>query len=106
MIAAKVGHEDWVQSVAWQPPVASGPDEDGSIEQALCVLSASMDRTMMLWRPDPSVGALPTETPTFCVRMPGINTCKQRVAQGTRQEHLAQQASASLAACSGRSHLA
>ena len=50
----QVGHEDWVHSVAWQPPLAHG---DGSVEQPLCVLSASMDRTMMLWRPDPGVGA-------------------------------------------------
>jgi len=42
-----------VHSVAWQTPLAHG---DGSVEQPLCVLSASMDRTMMLWRPDPAVG--------------------------------------------------
>ena len=54
----QVGHEDWVHSVAWQPPLTRS---DGSaVEQPLCVLSASMDRTMMLWRPDPGVGVLTT----------------------------------------------
>lgn len=38
-----VGHEDWVYSVQWQPPTPS---------QSMCVLSASMDRTMMIWKPD------------------------------------------------------
>ena len=48
-----------MHSVAWQPPMqVRGPAGDGSVEQPLCVLSSSMDRTMMLWRPDPSVGTL------------------------------------------------
>uniref|UniRef100_A0A1D2A3F7 Elongator complex protein 2 n=1 Tax=Auxenochlorella protothecoides TaxID=3075 RepID=A0A1D2A3F7_AUXPR len=44
--ALLVGHEDWVQSVAWQPAGDEG--------RAPCLLSASMDRTLMLWQPDPS----------------------------------------------------
>lgn len=51
--ALLVGHEDWVHSVAWQPP---GVSRDGAAKQPLCVLSASMDRTMMLWRPDAATG--------------------------------------------------
>ena len=51
-----MGHEDWVHSVAWQPPRSRGNAGEAA-EQPLCVLSASMDRTMMLWRPDPDLGA-------------------------------------------------
>ena len=51
--ALLVGHEDWVHSVQWQG--SSGP---GLQAQPLCLLSTSMDRTMMLWRPDPATGLL------------------------------------------------
>lgn len=46
-----IGHEDWVHSVAWQPLAASAS------AQRPCLLSASMDRTMMLWRPDTATGS-------------------------------------------------
>ena len=49
MDALLVGHEDWVFSAAWQPQLVAG--------SAPCLLTASMDRTMMLWRPEPSAGA-------------------------------------------------
>ncbi len=52
MEALLVGHEDWVFSAAWQP------DQDAAESAAPCLLSASMDRTMMLWRPEASSGAL------------------------------------------------
>jgi len=42
-----VGHEDWVHSAKWQPAL----DKDGSPDQPLCLLSCSMDKTMMIWRP-------------------------------------------------------
>lgn len=53
MEALLVGHEDWVFSAAWQPqqPVADNADS-----VAPCLLTASMDRTMMLWRPEASAG--------------------------------------------------
>lgn len=54
MEALLVGHEDWVFSVAWQP------QQDAQAQQAAaapCLLSASMDRTMMLWRPESTSGA-------------------------------------------------
>lgn len=43
------GHEDWVYSVRWKP--AAGSDGAG-----MCVLSASMDRTMTMWAPSSSAG--------------------------------------------------
>ena len=49
-----MGHEDWVFSAAWQPH-QQHPD---ALSQVPCLLTASMDRTMMLWRPEPSAGAL------------------------------------------------
>ena len=50
-----LGHEDWVHSVAWapQPPAARGGSEVGHSGAALPrLLSASMDRTMMVWERD------------------------------------------------------
>lgn len=56
--ALLVGHEDWVHSVAWQPAAADGGAESrgGSPAAEPCLLSASMDRSMMLWRPDRATG--------------------------------------------------
>ncbi|XP_005998734.1 elongator complex protein 2 [Latimeria chalumnae] len=42
------GHENWVYGVHWQPSVF----KDGRIQQPMCLLSASMDKTMILWAPD------------------------------------------------------
>ncbi|XP_036422308.1 elongator complex protein 2 [Colossoma macropomum] len=46
------GHENWVYGIHWQPPVNKG----GSVEQPLSLLSASMDKTMILWGPEDSSG--------------------------------------------------
>ncbi|CAH1244984.1 ELP2 [Branchiostoma lanceolatum] len=46
------GHENWIYGVHWQPAVFN----DGSRHQPLCLLSASMDKTMILWKPDPGSG--------------------------------------------------
>eukprot|EP00850_Spirogloea_muscicola_P024029 SM000426S15716 [mRNA] locus=s426:4903:8745:+ [translate_table: standard] len=58
-----VGHEDWVHSVQWQPsgsaeeePTEQEPHEGNRAGQPTCLLSASMDRSMLLWRPDPKTG--------------------------------------------------
>eukprot|EP00850_Spirogloea_muscicola_P014434 SM000103S09526 [mRNA] locus=s103:437592:442532:- [translate_table: standard] len=58
-----VGHEDWVHSVQWQPsgsaeeePTEQEPYEGDRAGQPTCLLSASMDRSMLLWRPDPKTG--------------------------------------------------
>ncbi len=50
MDALLIGHEDWVFSAAWQPAQDAAPAMP-------CLLSASMDRTMMIWRPEASSGA-------------------------------------------------
>ena len=57
--ALLVGHEDWVHSVQWQPPQPPhSPPKDPQPAQPLCLLSTSMDRTMMLWRPDSATGLI------------------------------------------------
>eukprot|EP01102_Stenamoeba_stenopodia_P015164 TRINITY_DN5143_c0_g1_i1.p1 TRINITY_DN5143_c0_g1~~TRINITY_DN5143_c0_g1_i1.p1 ORF type:complete len:843 (+),score=179.65 TRINITY_DN5143_c0_g1_i1:107-2635(+) len=47
------GHEEWVYSVCWHPLVKKA---DGSLYQPLCLLSASMDKTMMIWTPEEKSG--------------------------------------------------
>uniref|UniRef100_A0A8C9T233 Elongator complex protein 2 n=1 Tax=Scleropages formosus TaxID=113540 RepID=A0A8C9T233_SCLFO len=42
------GHENWVYGVHWHPPVVTG----GTVCQPMCLLSASMDKTMILWGPE------------------------------------------------------
>ncbi|XP_060681447.1 elongator complex protein 2 [Hemiscyllium ocellatum] len=42
------GHDNWVYGVHWQPPF----QKDGRLEQPLSLLSASMDKTMILWASD------------------------------------------------------
>lgn len=50
-----IGHEDWVYSVQWQPPQSKSAD---AIEcyQPQSILSASMDKTMMIWQPEKTTG--------------------------------------------------
>ncbi|XP_072979268.1 elongator complex protein 2 [Typha angustifolia] len=48
-----VGHEDWVYSVEWQPPLLVNGSEG---YQPMSILSASMDKTMMIWRPEKTTG--------------------------------------------------
>jgi elongator complex protein 2 len=42
------GHEEWVHSVQWHPPVVTA---DGKRVQPMRLLSASMDKTMIIWAP-------------------------------------------------------
>ncbi|KAL2608650.1 hypothetical protein R1flu_027223 [Riccia fluitans] len=57
-----LGHEDWVYSVRWQPSGSGisfelgGSSDDGLQDEGMCVLSASMDRTMMIWKPSTESG--------------------------------------------------
>lgn len=48
-----VGHEDWVYTVAWQPPSVINGNE---CYQPQSILSASMDKTMMIWQPEKITG--------------------------------------------------
>ncbi|PIA63732.1 hypothetical protein AQUCO_00201226v1 [Aquilegia coerulea] len=50
-----IGHEDWVYSVQWQPP-SSTPAEGNDVCQPQSILSASMDKTMMIWQPEKTTG--------------------------------------------------
>ncbi|CAL1584564.1 unnamed protein product [Knipowitschia caucasica] len=46
------GHENWVYGVHWHPPFY----RDGERHQPLSLLSASMDKTMILWAPEDDSG--------------------------------------------------
>ncbi|XP_032277142.1 elongator complex protein 2 [Phoca vitulina] len=46
------GHENWVNAVHWQPSFY----KDGVLQQPMQLLSASMDKTMILWAPDEESG--------------------------------------------------
>lgn len=49
-----IGHEDWVYSVEWQPPLDKS--EGSFCNQPQSILSASMDKTMMIWQPEKKTG--------------------------------------------------
>ncbi|XP_064647875.1 elongator complex protein 2-like isoform X2 [Lineus longissimus] len=46
------GHENWVYSCHWQPTQM----KDGQPHQPMCLLSASMDKTMIVWQQDEETG--------------------------------------------------
>nr|KAF6358201.1 elongator acetyltransferase complex subunit 2 [Pipistrellus kuhlii] len=46
------GHESWVNAVHWQPSFY----KDGVLQQPMRLLSASMDKSMILWAPDEESG--------------------------------------------------
>lgn len=50
-----IGHEDWVYSVEWQPPLSSSV-KGVECFQPQSILSASMDKTMMVWQPEKTTG--------------------------------------------------
>ncbi|XP_078432855.1 elongator protein 2 isoform X3 [Wolffia australiana] len=50
-----IGHEDWVYSVQWHP-LLPGSTCLVQRDQSLSILSASMDKTMMIWRPEKTTG--------------------------------------------------
>ncbi|XP_032234030.2 elongator complex protein 2 [Nematostella vectensis] len=47
------GHEDIVYGVQWQPPQKQA---DGTFTQPMCLLSASLDKSLVIWQPDPDTG--------------------------------------------------
>uniref|UniRef100_A0A2P2J6D7 Elongator complex protein 2 n=1 Tax=Rhizophora mucronata TaxID=61149 RepID=A0A2P2J6D7_RHIMU len=50
-----IGHEDWVYSVEWQPPSTTSAERTTHY-QPQSLLSASMDKTMMIWQPEKKSG--------------------------------------------------
>ncbi|GAB4840330.1 Elongator subunit elp2 [Ancistrocladus abbreviatus] len=50
-----IGHEDWVYSVEWQPPSVLAGNKTGYF-QPQSLLSASMDKTIMIWQPEKTTG--------------------------------------------------
>ncbi|KAF9432182.1 Elongator subunit elp2 [Entomortierella beljakovae] len=56
--ALLLGHDDWVYTVNWQPPMLL----DGKYHQPMSLLSASTDRSMMIWKPDESTGVWVNDT--------------------------------------------
>ncbi|TSK31449.1 Elongator complex protein 2 [Bagarius yarrelli] len=46
------GHENWVYGIHWQPSFSRG----STAEQPLSLLSASMDKTMIVWGPEEASG--------------------------------------------------
>ncbi|XP_027363697.1 elongator complex protein 2 [Abrus precatorius] len=50
-----IGHEDWVYSVMWQPPLVTSVEGE-AYYQPQSILSASMDKTMMIWQPERTSG--------------------------------------------------
>ncbi|KAF9107093.1 Elongator subunit elp2 [Mortierella sp. AM989] len=50
--ALLLGHEDWVYTINWQPPTLL----NGKYHQPMSLLSASTDKSMMIWKPDETTG--------------------------------------------------
>ncbi|KAF9419312.1 Elongator subunit elp2 [Podila epigama] len=50
--ALLLGHDDWVYTVNWQPATLV----DGKYYQPMALLSASTDKSMMIWKPDETTG--------------------------------------------------
>ncbi|RUS29085.1 WD40-repeat-containing domain protein [Jimgerdemannia flammicorona] len=55
--ALLMGHDDWVFSVGWQKPMlVQGQDGVKRYHQPMALVSASSDKSMMIWRPDTETG--------------------------------------------------
>ena len=52
--ALLLGHDDWVYTINWQPARAS--EKTGRYYQPMALLSASTDKSMMIWKPDEATG--------------------------------------------------
>ncbi|ORZ27542.1 WD40-repeat-containing domain protein [Lobosporangium transversale] len=50
--ALLLGHEDWVYTINWQPAM----NLNGKYHQPMSLLSASTDKSMMIWKPDEATG--------------------------------------------------
>ncbi|KAI8390089.1 WD40-repeat-containing domain protein [Blakeslea trispora] len=56
--ALLMGHDDWVFSVEWQRPYL----ESGNLVQPMRLISASIDKSMMIWSPDEDTGVWVNES--------------------------------------------
>ena len=59
--AVLLGHDDWVYSVRWKPAqrivkLDANGNESVRLEQHMRLVSASSDKSMMIWQPDVSTG--------------------------------------------------
>ncbi|KAF9303405.1 Elongator subunit elp2 [Mortierella antarctica] len=50
--ALLLGHDDWVYTINWQPATQL----NGKYHQPMALLSASTDKSMMIWKPDETTG--------------------------------------------------
>ncbi|KAG1457799.1 hypothetical protein G6F56_006533 [Rhizopus delemar] len=53
--ALLMGHDDWVFSVQWQKPHKQTDGTEGLV-QPMRLISASIDKSMMIWSPEPTTG--------------------------------------------------
>ncbi|CAG8477672.1 4245_t:CDS:10 [Ambispora gerdemannii] len=53
--ALLMGHDDWVYSVCWHPPIPD-PENKSNYYQPMVLLTASSDKSMMLWKPETETG--------------------------------------------------
>ncbi|KAJ3056544.1 Elongator subunit elp2 [Rhizophlyctis rosea] len=51
--ALLLAHEDWVHSVNWQPATRIDVNGTPQYHQPMTLLSASADKSLIVWRPDP-----------------------------------------------------
>ena len=58
------GHEDWVYSVCWCLNHGIDQSDCSAAEQRMQLLSSSMDKTVILWKPDPLSGVWLEEVKT------------------------------------------
>lgn len=55
--ALLMGHDDWVFSISWQKPtLVQNQDGTKQYHQPMALVSASSDKSMMIWKPDLETG--------------------------------------------------
>ena len=55
-----VGHEDWITSVQWMPPLPAESESSSTADSTMeyRLFSTSMDRNMVIWSPDTTAGGV------------------------------------------------
>ncbi|KAI7861767.1 WD40-repeat-containing domain protein [Spinellus fusiger] len=54
--ALLIGHDDWVYSVHWERPKVTNLGHNTEFTQPMRLVSASSDKSLMVWSPDPATG--------------------------------------------------